>query len=356
MNILGLMSGSSLDGLDMALCNFVRDLDGDKIQHSILKVKSVELPEDLIAQLKASTLMNARDLLALSATFGAFLGNSAKQFIAESDFSVDLIASHGHTIFHHPENNFTLQIGDGAIIAQVAQKDTICDFRSSDIACGGNGAPFAPIADAMLFPETDICLNLGGISNITFKQNGSVMAFDISPCNQLLNFLAQKMGESFDRDGEIAAVGKVNHDLLQRLIASNSFNQMEPRAIDNSWVSETFFPLLADDSIPDDLATSVEFINLEIVKACQFQNYNESKQILVTGGGAFNKFLINDLSDKLRANRINIVNVSDEVIEFKEALLVSLLGYLRINKLPNALGSVTGASRDSIGGCIYTYS
>ncbi|GLR16857.1 anhydro-N-acetylmuramic acid kinase [Portibacter lacus] len=355
MNILGLMSGSSLDGLDMALCTFGMS-ENQEIDYKILSVDKVDFPESILGRLKSATKLSSLELQKLDADLSLFLGQCCKDFISSSAFPVDLVASHGHTIFHFPEEGFTTQLGNGGVISQVCERDVVCDFRSSDIGAGGLGAPFAPIADYYLFSDVDLFLNLGGISNITHKQGNQVTAFDISPANQILNHLAQSVGLEYDEDGKLASAGKVDEQLLDEFIRMNNFVDAKPRAIDNSWVSNNFIPLLSKLEVNDELRTTVEFINQEIVRAIEFLELEEKPHFLMaTGGGALNKYLMQDLKSKLELRAVEVVELSSEIINYKEALLISLMGYLRINRIPNALCSVTGAIKDTIGGCVYAY-
>ncbi len=352
------MSGSSLDGLDMALCSFEGIPGEPNFNWEILETEQVEFPDDLAEKLKKSTDFSAKELCKLDSDFGFFLGEKCKHFIENSKFEIDAIASHGHTIFHFPDQAFTLQIGNGAAISQLAKKEVICDFRSSDIAAGGLGAPFAPIVDFYIFNDSEICLNLGGISNITFKNKESIQAFDISPCNQLLNFLAGKMNLAYDENGKIAAQGQIDPIILRKLKELNSFNGSGPRAIDNSWVVRNFLPVLESSTleVKNLLRTCVEFIADEIIFAIlENGNIDHKRKILITGGGGFNLFFIKVLEDKLSPLNIKKVTASYDIINYKEALLIALMGYLRKHKKPNALKSVTGALEDTIGGCIYIY-
>lgn len=357
MNILGLMSGSSLDGLDMALCSFKGDPDGSDFEFSVLKTHQVDFPHKLISDLREAPNYYPKKLLALDAHLGKFFGEECDAFIRENDFEVDFVASHGHTIFHNPEKNFTCQIGNGAMMARAAKRNVICDFRSADIAAGGLGAPCAPIADKYLFPENDILLNLGGISNITIKSGKDLYAFDISPCNQLLNYLAQKADLFYDIDGNLSAKGQVITELLEVLLTANDFDGFGPRAIDNSWVANTFIPLLdKHSSIKDALRTCVEFIKMEFHKAIVGHlPFTPEASIVVTGGGAFNLFLMDQLRQVCNDFEITVTETDHEMIAYKEACLIALMGYLRVINKPNVLKSVTGAKQDTIGGCIYLY-
>jgi anhydro-N-acetylmuramic acid kinase len=349
------MSGSSLDGLDMALCQFSLD-PRDKVEFKLIDVNQIDFPADLAEGLKNSVNLKGSALMKLEADFSSFLGKVCEQYISKTETKVDLIASHGHTVFHFPEQGFTTQIGNGGVISQIAKCDVVCDFRSSDIGAGGLGAPCAPIADMYLFHDVDLFINIGGISNISHKKESEMKAFDVSPANQLLNYLAGKQGEAYDKDGSIASTGKVEQQLLDELIRTNKLVNADPRAIDNSWVTDLFIPKLVGYPIQNAMRTVVEFINLEIIRAIQFlDSSNRPKSVLITGGGAFNKFLFNDLEGKLSKINTTIVAAGEDIINYKEAMLIGLMGFLRVKRKINVLRTVTGASRNTIGGCIYAY-
>ena len=357
MNYLGLMSGSSLDGLDMALCNFDYNEDTQKYIYKILEVYQAEFPEEIVEKFSKVTGFSGIELLRFSNEFAVFCGETCKRFIDQSSFNVDAIGSHGHTVFHFPQESLTYQLGNGAIISQISEREVICDFRTSDIASGGIGAPFAPIIDFHLFPNVDILVNLGGISNASFRLGTEMKATDISPCNQLLNFLARKSGLDYDKDGIIASGGEINNELLDELHDINRPISPGARAIDNTWVETSFFELLdSHSSVKDGLRTCVEFIVSEIISSIESNSPLEGpKKMMVTGGGAFNKFLIGLLEAKSEVLNVKILPINQELINYKEALLISFMAYLRKSKIPNVINSVTGAARETIGGAIYTF-
>ncbi len=355
MNILGLMSGSSLDGLDMAICSFSGIPGVSNFKFEVKATKLIAFPVSLSQKLSIAHELDPKSLLSLHAEFGAFLGETSALFLDESGLEVNYIASHGHTVFHNPEQGFTFQLGNGADIAFSSKRDTICDFRSSDIAAKGSGAPFAPVVDRYLFPNVDILVNLGGISNFSYKDQHSLIAFDISPCNQLLNYVAQKIGKQFDEDGHMAGKGEVIKELLLNLISTNELSEPRPRALDNSWVKEKFYPLLDQyDHVENVLRTINEFIVYELSKAIKWIPEKEAKKtISFAGGGVFNKFLMDLMREDSYINNCAILETSETMINFKEACLMALLGYLRVNDIGLGIESVTGASADTIGGCIY---
>jgi len=316
-----------------------------------------EFPKDLADRLRSATNLPAYDLFCLESEFSNFIGKCCRRYIENAKFSVDFIASHGHTVFHYPDKGFTTQIGNGGSISQIAQCDVIADFRSSDIGAEGQGAPFAPIADHYLFTDVEIMLNIGGISNISIKTKDNITAFDVSPANQLLNFLAGKFGQAFDNEGVLASKGEINDHLLRSLISTNQLVDTSPRAIDNSWVSDNFFPLLEKVDPSSAMRTCVEFITHEVLRAIEFTSSRKSnsKSMMVTGGGALNTFLMSELRNALSEKGIRIQEIREELVKFKEAIMIALMGYLRLNKNANAFKSYTGALRNTIGGAVYVY-
>lgn len=343
------MSGSSLDGIDMALCEFSGQ--GQDLYWKIQKAETIDYHDEWKEKLKSIPLISGRELTLASYHLGYLFGKKAKEFL--NDQKVDFIASHGHTVFHEPENGMTLQIGNGSAIASSSGISTIYDFRSMDIGLGGQGAPLASIADRDLFPDYQTLVNIGGISNISIKNNGKIVAYDISPANQLLNFLANKKGKEYDNHGEIASKGKVNDNLLKKLLSFDYFNDPFPKSLDNNFIKNNFIPILEQDnsSIEDKMATSVELIAKTLHEELKnnFTGSNDIK-VLITGGGARNTFLVNRI--KTMSSDVNIIIPDNLIIDFKEALMIAYMGYLRVNKLNNVLSSVTGAARDSVGGAM----
>lgn len=344
------MSGTSLDGLDISYCNFQvsnkNKWDFKTIYHTTLSF-SKELKEKLINAKEFSGL----DLMLLNNEFGNFIGNSINHFMEKNSISkkeVDLISSHGHTIFHQPDLNLTTQIGSGANISAITQLPVVCDFRTTDISLGGQGAPLVPIGDQLLFSDFDYCINLGGIANVSFLQNKQPIAFDICPVNIVLNSLANQLDKDYDKGGELAKQGNINTLLLQELNQLDYYLLPHPKSLGAEWIETAVFPIIHsfDISIPDKLRTFVEHIAIQIANIIQ----KSDKSILVTGGGTFNSFLIDTLKSKL-SNQLIIP--SQEIIEYKEAIIFAFLGVLRLRQEPNCLSSVTGAAIDNIGGCIY---
>ena len=350
--VIGLMSGTSLDGLDLAYCHISKTLD--RWEYVIEHTKSVDYTSEMKEKLKKSIFLTADELLIFNNTYGQWLGEQVKIFITENDLQVDFIASHGHTTHHQPKNGLTYQIGSGQHIANESTCKVVCDFRTNDVALGGQGAPLVPIGDNLFFGNYDFCLNLGGISNISFDKNGLRIAFDIGLANMILNHITQKIDLHYDKGGKLARTGKVNSSILQQLNALEYYKLPFPKSTGFEWFTQKVVPIIeaTEDSIENLLHTSIHHLCEQIaiqVKA----NANDTKStLLVTGGGALNDFLIDTLKNKLGTN-IEVVVPSKKLIENKEALVFALMGVLRIEKEINVLSSVTGAKRDSSSGVVF---
>jgi anhydro-N-acetylmuramic acid kinase len=201
--VIGLMSGSSMDGVDLACCEFSNK--DNNWEYRIIAAETI--PYDEKWRVRLSQLYKQPiDLYAKTdAFFGRYLGILIKNFIQKHQIKPQLVASHGHTIFHQPLAGFTAQIGDGAAISAMCGLPVVNGFRNMDLAFGGQGAPLVPVGDKFLFPKEEACLNLGGIANISFSKDDKIKAFDISPCNIVMNRIARWLGQSFDAEGRIAA-------------------------------------------------------------------------------------------------------------------------------------------------------
>ncbi len=358
-HVLGLMSGTSLDGLDLAYCSFSKTEEG-KWSYQILSATTVAYSNDVKTKLKSLPHLAAIELLKASNWFGDLCGNEANDFLDQYSAKVDFIASHGHTVFHNPADGYTLQIGSGANIHAKTGLSVVCDFRTVDVALGGQGAPLVPVGDKLLFHEYTFCLNLGGIANISFEENDNRIAFDICPVNIVLNAFAEKFNSSlaYDANGDIARSGVVIDTLLKALNNLSFYDQPYPKSLGKEWVDATIFPLLASYSshtIPDLLCTFCHHIAMQIASVAKaFCNRNDlsNASLLVTGGGAFNGFLLQLLQQYL-GETVKIIIPDEQTISFKEALIFAFLGVLRMESENNSLASVTGASRDSIGGAVY---
>jgi anhydro-N-acetylmuramic acid kinase len=346
MRVLGIMSGSSIDGLDMALCD-LSEQDG-VLRNNVLACDSMAYPAELHDRLLHLASASAFNFAGTHTDLGRFIGEQAKSFLVAHG-TADLIASHGHTAFHQPGAGFTSQIGCGARIAVITGVPTIVDFRSKDVALGGQGAPLVPIGERDLFSGFDAYINLGGIANISVHRNGQVSGTDVCFCNQPLNHLAARMGEPYDADGSMARSGQVDEGLLASMAALPCIAGKFPFTLGREHFEQQMLPLLdgEEPGIPDRLATCVEHIARSLAGAL---NSKGTTRCLVTGGGAFNSFLIERLWAHMRAEAV----IPDaRTVAFKEAIIFAYLGWLRWHERPNALASVTNASRDSIGGALY---
>lgn len=346
--ITGLMSGTSLDGLDMCHVRFTLDEQSGKWSYEILAADDEPYSDDLKHKLATAQNMTAEEYALLNSDYGLYLGVRVREFIARHGLKPDYIASHGHTIFHQPSRRFTTQIGSGAGIAAESGIDTICDFRTVDVALGGQGAPLVPIGDRNLFSDFTYCLNLGGFSNISFDNpDGTRGAYDISPVNYVLNHYTRKIGLDYDKDGEIAARGAVCSKLLNRLNNLEFYTVKGPKSLGREWVENEIIPLIDSFSLSteDMLATFVEHV------AIQISGHIKGGMVLLTGGGALNKFLV----ERMQANapQCEYFVPDKRTVNFKEALIFAFLGALWVANMPNCLKSVTGAKYDNIGGALY---
>lgn len=357
--VIGIMTGSSMDGLDFAYCDISVD-DSGQYHYEVLKAECVPMPDKWKLRLEKLVLQNAVTYIKTHTFFGHFLGEEVRKFIDRNHIAheLDFIASHGQTIFHQPENHFTSQIGDGAAIATRSGFPVVCDFRTSDVALGGQGTPIAPIANKLFFADYKYFLNIGGIANIAANTGNRFVAFDIAPVNLVLNKLAGLVGKDFDRDGDMARSGKINENLLADLNASWYYTKDYPKSLSGGWVSKVMWPVVqrSPASIEDKLRTVVELVahqtalSIKHIEQKEGVTVQQNDKMLVTGGGGFNKFLVEQLQEKLP---LQIVVPNKETVEFKEAILMALVGVLRVRNEANCLASVTGAQRDNIGGAIY---
>ncbi len=343
---IGLMSGTSLDGIDIAACSFeIRDKHWTfTINEALTLPYSDYWKEKLIN----SSTLNGFDLIELHKSFGKYLGQEVNHFLENIPAEYKLIASHGHTVFHQPEKGITFQMGDGNALAAETGIITISDFRSLDVALGGQGAPLVPVGDKLLFSEYEFCLNLGGFSNISYDENGRRIAFDLSPANMAINHLMNILNKSYDRNGETGRKGSINYNLLNRLNKLAYYTKKPPKSLGREWVEMEFIPELdrEDIKLKDKLRTVYEHLAFQISRP--LDKLPQGK-ILVTGGGAHNKFL----TERIKANsKHEIIIPSDEIIDFKEAVIFAFLGVLRIRNEINTLASVTGAKKDHSGGIV----
>jgi len=355
--VIGLMSGSSLDGLDIAHVQ-LEEVRG-QWSSSILNAECLPYSDEWLRLLRNATSMSVGDFLKLDVNYGTYLGTQVNAFIAKYDLAhqVHFIASHGHTVFHEPQNGTTCQIGKGSAIATATGLPVINDLRVTDVALGGQGAPIVPIGDKLLFGDYDYLLNIGGIANITVQgADISPVAFDVCPANQVLNALAQREGKTMDEGGAMAASGTVLTDLLEELNDDKYYQKGIPKSLSNEEAMAIAAPLLRESSYSttDLLHTAATHIAGRIVQAVQQYGYKqEDATILVTGGGTFNTHLVDELQRQFAQMNITIVVPDAATIQYKEALVMALIGTLRWREEVNVLSSVTGAARDSVGGALW---
>lgn len=350
-SMIGLMSGTSGDGLDMAHVNFELTKGWT---YEIRQAETSSFPEKLGKNLAASHLMTGLELAQLDIDFGVWMGNQVKDFCKKFDLKPDAVASHGHTVFHQPSSGLSLQIGNGWALNQTSSLKVINDFRMLDVQLGGQGAPLVPVGDQLLFPDIDFCINLGGISNISMESKGTRVAFDCSPFNLLLNFEAQKLGKPFDQGGQLARGAEVNLTLFEALNQIPYYSKNASKSLGREDLERDFMPLIAKSGLSpaDVLSTLVEHFAFQIGTVIQTFSKKQNPSILITGGGAYNTYFIERLDHYLKKNWIQ-ADVDSKLIEFKEALIFAFLGVLRLRGEPNCLASVTGASRDNCGGTLY---
>lgn len=346
--VLGVMSGTSLDGVDCAVVEFSKE--NDNWNFKLLQGETISYTINWFQKLKEAYQLNENDLHLLDIGYTYYLSEILNDFINKNDLNdLDFVSSHGHTILHQPENGYTLQIGNLPLIADLINLPFVCDFRVQDVELGGQGAPLVPIGDELLFADYDYCLNLGGFSNISFKRAGKRIAFDICPVNTLLNFYAEKLGASYDDAGIWASQGSINNSLLGALNQLPFYDVYEPKSLGIEQVNDVYLPLIASYNLNehDCLATIIEHIAFQVSKAIHIK----TAKVLITGGGAFNTFLIQRINAQLRNTQL--VVPSNEIINFKEAIIFAFLGVLRVCNIINVLSSVTGASSDHCSGNIF---
>ncbi|MDD4109062.1 MAG: anhydro-N-acetylmuramic acid kinase [Prolixibacteraceae bacterium] len=344
--VIGLMSGTSLDGLDILGAEFTKS--DNKWHYKILAAETVNYSDTWQNSLKGAHSLSGKELLKLHNEYGRLTGMLVNSFIKANSFYPVLIASHGHTVFHQPGEGVTFQLGNGVVIAKETQTITVADFRQGDVILGGQGAPLVPAGDRLLFADYSFCLNLGGFANISFERDNKRIAFDICPVNFILNYLANIKDMPFDKNGESGRSGKTDLKLLSFLNGIDYYHQQPPKSLSREWAEELFIPLLTESEIPvnDKLRTVYEHIAIQISRIFK----DSRKSVLITGGGAFNRFLI----ERIRKHAaMELVIPENKLIKYKEALVFGFLGLLRYLGEINCYSSVTGAKRDTSAGIIF---
>ena len=342
--IIGVMSGTSLDGLDIA---YVKFNTNNLSAYKIIEAETISYSDELVRKLKDSFHYSGEQLALLNAEYGIFTGEKISDFIQKYHIKkVDLIASHGQTVFHRPDLNYTTQIGGGAYINSVTKIKTVSDFRTQDVALGGQGAPLVPIGDLLLFNQYDYCLNIGGFANVSFDDKQIRKAFDICPANIVLNHYVNRLGYNYDDKGKIARKGQLSQKLLDKLNRLEYYTGEQPKSLGWEDVVNYILPLIDNEQldIPDILHTYVEHIALQIAQKIQ------NGKLLITGGGAYNLYLIERIEALFNGK---IIIPDNKTIDYKEALIFALLGLLKDENKINVLASVTGALFDHSSGVIY---
>ncbi len=366
--VIGLMSGSSLDGLDIAYVHLQERASTSshtrrQWEYTIVQAACYPYSEDWRLKLSEAPGLSARDYQLLHTEYGHYLGEQVLHFIEEAGlhYQVQLIASHGHTVFHMPERKMTAQLGDGAALAARTRINVVSDLRAMDLALGGQGAPIVPIGEMLLLPGFEYYLNLGGIANLSSHgREGEFVAFDVCPANRVLNLLAELMGQPYDKDGQMAATGQVDVDLTLKLNRLPYYEKDYPKSLANDFGTDTVYPIIreamaaAGDKLSpaDAMRTYIDHIALQIRIAVE-RSGGKPGRLLATGGGAHNSFLIQRIRDLLDRRGIEVVVADPLLIDYKEAVVMALIGVLRWREENNVLASVTGASRDSIGGAVW---
>jgi anhydro-N-acetylmuramic acid kinase len=346
--ILGLMSGSSLDGLDLAFCRFERRQPGEPFRYHLLETDCISFPDLLLKDLSRCREMSALELIQTEQAFVSFCAGAVKEFLKKTGRKPLAIASHGHTVFHHPAAGYTLQIGNGGLLSGLCGLPVISDFRSLDIGLGGQGAPLVPGAEAELFADYTACLNLGGICNVSFPGKNTT-GFDIGPCNQLLNYVSRIKGREYDEDGRLAAAGQLLPELVEKLDSHAFYLLPHPKSLSNEMVSESWIPLLEPHlRHPENVLRSLCRHIAHTIAA----SLPGSGKILVSGGGVFNSFLLKEIRQEL-GEKWEVVEADKKLAGSKEALCFAWLGLKRLLDEENVPASVTGASSDSVSGALY---
>jgi len=345
--VIGVMSGTSLDGIDLCYAHFAFE---GSWRFQIISSKTVDYSKHWQDRLRTAIDLNPLDLQNLNTDYTHLLSKEITAFIHTKQVGkLDAVCSHGHTVFHQPDKGITLQIGNLPVLATSLNQTVVCDFRTQDVALGGQGAPLVPIGDALLFSDYDFCLNLGGFANISFEQHANRIAFDICPVNIILNHYVKSLGIPYDDGGKIASSGALCLPLLEALNQLEFYKLQPPKSLGLEWVNSEIFPMIESYNleVPTVLRTVVEHSALQISKVLNSYHLENG---LITGGGVFNSFLMQRISE---LSGLDFPQADPSIIDYKEALVFGFLGVLRLKNQPNCLQSVTGASNDHSSGYIY---
>jgi anhydro-N-acetylmuramic acid kinase len=348
--IIGLMSGTSLDGLDLAHVGFCTE--NEHYSYQILFTETFEYPMKLRQDLKKSIEMTVPELLILDKALGRFSAECVQHYLSNYRIKkdeIDVIASHGHTVHHRPDLGFTQQIGCGATLSFHTGIKVVNDFRTKDVVAGGQGAPLVPIGDKMLFGAmAEAYLNIGGICNVSFQKANEMCAFDICPGNLPLNLIVSKLGKEYDDEGKLAKSGKVIDELFEKLNNLIFYKDPPPKSLGVEWLNTHFYPLITNYHDENDLLRTI--VEHEAVQIANVLNRVELKSVLLSGGGAKNDFLLSRIHNYFKGE---IIVPDNQVIDFKEALIFAFLGLRYLQGKYNCLKEVTGSSKSLVGGALH---
>jgi len=347
--VVGVMSGTSMDGIDLAHCELTKS-DTGKWTYKINAATTISYDDTWRLRLSKLRMQNALNVYKTDRYYGEYIGGLIKSFLLEKGLEADLIGSHGHTIFHQPEQNVTFQIGAGSAISAVTELPVVSNFRAMDVVKDGEGAPISGIGDQLLFGEYDLCLNLGGFANLSTVVDEKAVAYDVCPCNILLNRIAREFGKEYDEDGKIAETGHINYDLLGELNSISYYDMPYPKSLGREWINDNFWFRVRESeaSKEDRMKTICDHIGEQIGNNIEdLLTDSASSKVLVTGGGAFNHILVDHLRSHTDAE---IVIPDPSLISYKEALIFGLMAVLRVENQPNILHTYTGATSNSVAG------
>ena len=344
-NVIGIMSGTSCDGLDIAHCLFYKK--NNYWIFELINCIDIPYPKQIKDRLLNCSHLDALSLKILDLDLGEFFKNEISKFIQSSESKFDLISSHGHTVFHDPKKKLTYQIGNPFIIYSSIRIPVVFNFRELDVIMSGEGAPLVPYGDKKLFNEFDYCINIGGILNISKLYEKKLIGYDICPGNIILNKFSRKLRKEYDIDGRLSSSGNFNSTLFKVLNEIDYYKGEIPKSLDISYIEKIYYPLFTDIDPKDILHTYVNHIAYQINNAIQ----KKKSRVLLTGGGAFNAHILKKISYYNKHDHKFIVPNKDIII-FKEAIIFAFLGFLKLLKKKNISKSVTGSNFSSSSGLI----
>jgi anhydro-N-acetylmuramic acid kinase len=350
LEIIGLMSGTSLDGLDIAYTSF--EFQDNEVKFELLNCETIPYDSELLTEINKYNTLSVPEMLILDKKIGRFYAEKVNEFIKKNKLDsnlIDAIACHGQTIFHQPQNGFTYQIGCGSTLAYHTGIKVVNDFRARDVIAGGQGAPLVPVGDFSLFAnKAESFLNIGGFTNISFKKENDIIAFDICPGNLPLNLLANQLGFDFDKNGEIGKSGSIIPELLQHLNSLEFYKSIPPKSLGTEWLENVFYKTISSEYDTNDLMSSiVEHIAVQISTILKKEKL---ASVFITGGGAKNNYLIERIKMHFKGQ---IIVPEIKIIDFKEAIVFAYLGALYLRNEPTTLTSVTGAKRPVCSGVLH---